>query len=104
MPRRFRPRKTSAQDSVDSRWPSEIETSSFCPVAPHTHPCSAAGPDQIIGVRPQGELDTGDHQEKEHRQAHNELGQAGGADQAPSDGKDRGNQLTSRICPSHPLT
>jgi hypothetical protein len=55
-------------------------------------------------VRPQGELDTGDHQEKEHRQAHNELGQAGGADQAPSDGKDRGNQLTSRICPSHPLT
>ena len=31
MPRRFSPRSTSAHDSVDSRWPSEIETSSLVP-------------------------------------------------------------------------
>ena len=31
MPRRFSPRSTSAQDSVDSRWPSLIETSSLVP-------------------------------------------------------------------------
>ena len=36
MPLRLRPRSTSAQDSVDSRWPSEIETSSLVPSAAHT--------------------------------------------------------------------
>ena len=33
MPLRFKSRRTSDHDSVDSRWPSEIETSSFVPSA-----------------------------------------------------------------------